>query len=242
MAGFLDFARGLFSDQGWGAILTPAITSLLAPKPKNSIDPGSLAPLYQAMAANAANQSAFADEQRKFYNERYRPAAIAFGNRASSVGGFQDQMQAAGRTQADYAQALGAQEGAIKRRLGGNPTSGGYGAAMGALKAGAVPGQITAMNNAMLGREAYGDRLKSEAIRNFATVPDYTGGASMYGAAGAGLTNLSNLQNQNWRQEVADVSKAVKLPWDVYDEEKRRQEQDAQLEKILETFKNYRKV
>lgn len=239
MSSFLDFARNVFSNSGWGAVIPPVLASLFTKKPKNAVDLGSLIPLYQQIAGAAQSANAFAQQQADFYNTRYRPMAINLAQRAMGVGNVQDQVEHAGRAAADYAQAAHAQEGAISRKFGGDPRRGGYGAAIGALKANLVPGQITAMNAAMRGREQYGDQLRQTALANLATLPEFGTGANIADTAASGLTNLANTQTANWRQEVADKTKAFKLPWDIYDEQRRQQESRDALNRFLEVVQKY---
>lgn len=231
--GFLDFISNSPYVQG---ALPSFLTGLLVKKP--NIDLGSLAGYYGSIANAAANSNDFANEQARFFNDQYRPSAVAFNDRAQSVGRGADLNEASDRGAADFQSGFKAvRDNATRSMAGINPNSGGAMARMGAIDASYVPGLVDSMNKARSGREQYGDTLRKEALPFLATSPNFATPMAGLATAAGGAANLGKLQNDMYRQEAGDTVKALKLPFDIADNQRREQQNQQNTGGIIDAIK-----
>jgi hypothetical protein len=225
---FLDFIDSYVP--GGGAAVPAWLAALLVKKPSANVS--SALPYYQAVAAGAGRANQFADENARMYNEQYRPAAVAFNERAQGVGSSADLNEASDRNLANFRGAFNASRaGAVRSMAGVNPNSGAAQARLGAIDASYAPGAVQALNTGRQAREAYGDTLREKAMPFLATAPNYGAGMMGMNAAGAGVANIGTESNRQFRQEVGDVTKALKIPSDAADEKKRKKEIDDEVER-----------
>lgn len=234
MAGFLDFISSIDDFVPGGAKAIPSwLTGLLVKKPANT-DVSAALPYYQMIAEQSAKANAFADEQAQFYDENYRPAAVNFNQRANAVGGTADLQEASARGGANFNAAYGTAKARQTQTMADvNPNSGAAMARRGALEASYAPGLVDAMNRARFGREQYGDSLRATAIPMLATTPNYGTGMSGAATAAAGTAANARMQNEMYRQEAADTTKALKLPFDYEDERQRSAKNKRSVDDIL---------
>jgi hypothetical protein len=227
---FLDGASRAFAGP-LGRVAKDAIpslfTSLIVKKPQATRAAEAAIPLYQQTANLAGRQAAFADQQANAFNSYYLPGAIDNLNRARTIGTGADLSQVMDQVTADFAANQAAQTGAVQRQLGSmgvDPTSGAYGAAMGALGASAVPSYLTTLNAALRSRQEQGDAATTRALAPLNMAPNYGVPASIYGSAAGGLTLAGRETDRQYRQEVADTAQAFRQPWlsvDAYDRDER---------------------
>ena len=222
MAGFMDFV-----ENGGGASTVPWLTALLAPKkPQSNLN--NIDPLFQQVAQGGAAQNAFADQNAEMYNNEYRPRAVALNDRASRIGSQADLNEASDRGAANFRAGYGARRAALSHDMTGvNPNSGGAMARRGALDVSYAPGLVDAMNKGRTGREAMGIDAQAKALPFLATVPSYGAGSSMMAGAAQGMAGLDTMRNNMWRQEVGDITKAVKMPWDTMDRDTQAKKDEA---------------
>lgn len=220
MAGFLDFVSNVGDYVPGGAAAIPSwLAALTTKKP----DIGGANALYSQVGQSAIDANRFANENADFYNNNYRPAAVAFNQRAQGVGGTADLNEAADRGAANFQGAFTAARANATRDMAGvNPNSGAAQARLGAIDASYAPGVVDAMNKARFGREQYGDTLRAQAAPMLATTPNFGTGISGLAIAGAGSLNASKMQNDMYRQAVGDTTKTFKLPGDLADNQARQ--------------------
>lgn len=214
---FLDFV-----DQSKGYIPggTAAIPSLLAGLmvKRPSLDMSSMLPLYQSIAQNAAGANQLAQAQSANYQNNYLPAAVNFNANAQGVGGESDLANSANRNASNFEGAFNAARGNATRDMAGiNPNSGAAQARLGAIDAAYAPGVVDAMNKGRVEERKYGDTLRASALPFLATTPNFNAGTAS-ALAGSSLVGQTN---NMYRQQVGDVTKTLKLPFDAADEAKR---------------------
>lgn len=211
---FLDFVN---ESKGYIPGGTAAIPSLLAGLmvKRPSLDMNSMLPLYQSIAQNAAGANALAQAQSANYQNNYLPAAVNFNANAQGVGGESDLADAANRNASNFQGAFTAARGNATRDLAGiNPNSGGAQARLGAIDASYAPGVVDAMNKGRQEQRKYGDTLRASALPFLATTPNFGAGTA---SALAG-SSIIGKTNDMYRQQVGDVTKTLKLPFDAADE------------------------
>lgn len=209
MAGFLDWV-----ENGGGQSTVPWLTALLGPKKPKS-NAGNIDPLFEQMAQMGMAQNAAAQAREA----EFLPRAVEFNNQAQRIGSQADLNEASDRAGANFQAGYGARLSALGQDMRGvNPNSGGAMARRGALEASYAPGLVDAMNKGRSGREDKGFAVRAQALPMLA--PNW-GGASTVGAAGAGMAALDTNRNNMWRQEIGDITKAAKMPWDEMDKRKR---------------------
>lgn len=221
---FLDFVDNVGDWIPGGVSAIPSwLAGIMSGRKPAYADPSVAAPYFQQIGALAGDAANFTADQANFYNTYYRPAAVSFNERAQGVGGMADQSAAADRNMANFRSAYNAKMADMQRTMRGvNPNSGGAMARRGALEASYAPGLVDAANKGRMEREKYGDTLRATALPFMATQPNFGLPASMYSAGGLGMANLSSLANANYRQRIADTTKAFKLPFDLSDEKQRK--------------------
>lgn len=221
--GFLDFARS------WIPGGTNAIPSWLAPllvkKSGASMDVSSAAPFYAQLAEVGGKALASADREAAFREDYYRPAAVRFASSAAREGSEQARREAADRGAADFRLAYGAQKSAVDRTLRGvNPNSGAAQALQGKLRASYAPGVVDAMNKGRTGQAKLGLDAEKAALAALDTNPNYGPAATMANMSARGAVDLAKLSSDQYRQRLTDTTKALKIPFDYADEQRRTAE------------------
>lgn len=212
---FVDQSKGYIP--GGVAAIPSLLAGLMVKRP--SIDMNSMLPLYQSIAQNTAGANALAGAQAQNYTQNYLPAAVNFNANAQGVGGESDLADAANRNASNFQGAFNAAKTNATRDMAGiNPNSGAAQARMGAIDAAYAPGVVDAMNKGRTEERKYGDTLRASALPFLATTPNF--GTGMVGAQlGA---NLVGQTNNLYRQQVGDVTKTLKMPFDAADESARQ--------------------
>jgi hypothetical protein len=234
MPGFLDFIDSYVPG---GAAAVPSwLTGLLVRKP--SMNPEAALPYYQAIAGSAGRSNDFADAAAGFTTRNYMPAAVTFNNRAQGVGMGADLNEAADRGGANFRSAFHARRGAVMRDMAGrNPNSGGAQARLGALDASFAPGMVHAMNTGRNEREKYGDTLRATALPFLNMQPNYGPGMSGYALAGRGSSMVGDDLYRRYRDEAGDTARALRIPGDRADDQRRQQEQQASMQRIFDSIR-----